>query len=39
VFSSSRVGVKANMGETVSTMTNQKCETCLGSGFVHYVDG
>jgi hypothetical protein len=39
VFSSSRVSIKANMGEAVSKMTNHKCETCLRSGFVHYVDG
>jgi hypothetical protein len=39
VFSSSIVSVKTTMGETVSTMTNHKCEDCLGSGFVHYVDG
>lgn len=38
VFSPSRVGIKANMGGTVETMTSGRCETCLGSGFVQYLD-
>lgn len=38
VFSPSRVGIKTNMGGTVATMTNDRCETCLGRGFVRYLD-
>lgn len=38
VFSPSRAGIKANMSGTVATMTNDRCETCLGSGFVQYFE-
>lgn len=38
VFSPLREGIKANMGGTVATMTNDRCETCSGSGFVQYLN-
>jgi|RhiMethySRZTD1v2_1073278.scaffolds.fasta_scaffold1211473_2 hypothetical protein len=38
VFLPSRVAIKANVGGTVATMTNDKCENCQGNGFVQYLD-
>ena len=29
---------KANMVGIVATMTNGRCKTCMGSGFVQYID-
>jgi hypothetical protein len=38
VFSPVRLGIKANMGVTIATMTSDRCETCMGRGFVRYFD-
>jgi hypothetical protein len=38
VFSPSRAGIKDNTGGTVATMTNDRCETCLGIGFIQFLD-
>ena len=37
-FSPSTSAIKANMGGTVATMTNSRCETCRGSGSIPYLD-
>lgn len=38
VFLPSGVSSKANMVGIVATMTNGRCKTCMGSGFVQYID-
>ena len=38
LFSPSRLSIKANMGVIIATMTIDRCEVCLGRGFVQYYD-
>jgi hypothetical protein len=38
IFSPSRLSINAKMGVTVATMTSDRCEVCLGRGFVQYLD-
>jgi len=38
VFTSSGVSNKDKIGGIIASMTNDKCESCLGSGFVPYLE-
>jgi hypothetical protein len=38
VFSSSGVSNKDKIGGIIASMTDDKCESCLGSGFIPYLE-